>query len=154
VKGLADCMADPSHWIPFSYAESLTGWDAKLRIFELWNSPATSPVRESEQESFVDVALAEAVGGGIFVPASAVWDREGFEVFRGHILAHRTFFGVPRNGSLAFEVGLFVNTVKRGGGWCVSDCSDPGFIACPFVELQVAAPQLTTSARVKKQRRH
>src|SRR5262249_51887057 len=111
-------------------------------IFIFWSGGTTprlprQPRATSGQSSFY--VMTSDTSPGPFWPDNG--DRQLINLFRAYPLSHRTFFRVPRNGALVFEVGLFVGSGLGGGGWVSSlFAGGLGFLACPFVELQVVVP--------------
>jgi len=139
VKGQAAGQAWAGYIPLVDIAAFSIGWIVNFQILEMWNRPPTSPIPEGEQQVKYIVDMFGMAASRY--PFGDSVNQQSVDVFRGYPLLHRNFFVVPRNGSLVFQVSLTVESFMDGGltgsGWVVSFFTDPDFLLCPFVELQV-----------------
>ena len=134
VKGHGDCYARAG-LIPLSDASSALGWSATLRILYWRKDLGTSPPPDPDQLALITELSAHDTSKGPFLPFKG--DRQLIDVFRGYPLAHSNFT-VGAGGLVVFEVTLNVASRLEGGGWCNSlFWNNYGFVACPYVELQL-----------------
>jgi hypothetical protein len=132
--------------------------DIGLDIFEMWNTPETSPLLEQSQiisltDAIFNITLVFGIEMDAFPPEEAA-----SQIFETLNPAHCSFFIVPKNGSVLFQAFVSFETDAHtdetfGTAFCADDVhfSDiagstlpPGFVQCPFVHLEVIVPPVVT----------
>ena len=138
VKGHGDCYARAGYIPEWDIAYSNFDWDATFRIM-FWDgrSGIDVPFQASQRAHIADrSALDQAQFYWPIWPFKG--DRHLIDVSQQSSLAYSNLI-VPPGQSILFAVSLHVRSQLGGGGWCSSlFWSDFGFLACPFVELQIA----------------
>jgi hypothetical protein len=140
VKGQGDCFALSDLYVPFSTALSEFSWDASFRIMFWEHGSGTDvPFQASQRAHITD--LRSAAENIPFFRSS----RHMTNVSQQVPLSYTNLI-VPPGQLIVFAVSLHVSSTLDDGGspdgtsWCDSDFwGDLGFLACPFVELQVTA---------------
>jgi hypothetical protein len=126
----------------------------RLDIWEMWNSPETSPLQEQDQ--FISFEPSIFVVASLGIPIGS--DQLIVNVSQAFNPRHNGFFLVPRNGSLLFQVSVAFSTfLKSADEFDPLDVPPPSatasvgfsrsvdnFVECPFVHLEVIAPPIVT----------
>jgi hypothetical protein len=134
VKGYGDCLALANIWVPFSTAISESSWDASFRIMFWEHGSVTDvPFQASQRAHITDLRS---------VAMNIPWfrqSRHSTNVSQQVPLSYTNLI-VPPGQLIVFAVSLHVTSTLDRGGDCASYFDgDLGFLACPFVELQVTA---------------
>jgi hypothetical protein len=140
VKGHGDCYARAGYIPVWDVAYCDFDWDASFRIM-FWEggSGTDVPYQASQRVHIANLGALDAAQPYWPIFPFFKGDRNLIDVSQQYPLAYSNLI-VPPGQLILFAVSLHVRSELDGGGWCNSlFWGDYGFVACPFVELQIAA---------------
>jgi hypothetical protein len=125
------------------FGQSSVSIDAELKLLEMWNQPATRPLRQPGQ--FVEVQRLLVEGGFTLAQWGATLGGQSWPLSGSHHV-HYDGFRIPADAVAVFEVSLHMS-YGSSGGWCEVDFHDPAesALVCPYVELEGLTAPLTVS---------
>jgi hypothetical protein len=139
-KGFCSTWTVPLYG-PLEFADGSLSFRTEFDIFELWNSPFTSPLLESGQSAEFASTWVDWVRTYYFDTRNA---SSRATVLRTWPLQHEGLFTVPVDGKVVFLVsflflvvqGLFDAEIGSGADFS----TDGNFVMCPFVWINVLTP--------------